>query len=46
MLESAVPSGRVGQPEDIASTVIWLCSDSASFVTGQIFPVDGGYTAQ
>ena len=46
MLESAVPSGRVGQPEDIASTVIWLCSGSASFVTGQIFPVDGGYTAQ
>jgi len=46
MLESAVPSGRVGQPEDIASTVVWLCSDGASFVTGQILPVDGGYTAQ
>ena len=46
MLESAVPSGRVGQPEDIASTVVWLCSDGASFITGQILPVDGGYTAQ
>jgi NAD(P)-dependent dehydrogenase (short-subunit alcohol dehydrogenase family) len=46
MLESAHPMGRIGQPEEIASTVIWLCSDGASFVTGQIFPVDGGYSAQ
>jgi NAD(P)-dependent dehydrogenase (short-subunit alcohol dehydrogenase family) len=46
MLESATPIGRVGQPEEIASTVVWLCSDGASFITGQILPVDGGYTAQ
>jgi len=45
-LESAQPMGRVGQPEEIASTVLWLCSDSASFVTGQTFPIDGGYTTQ
>ncbi len=45
-LEGAIPVGRVGQPEEIASTVVWLCSDGASFITGQILPVDGGYTAQ
>ena len=46
MLESATPIGRVGQPEEIASIVIWLCSTGASFTTGQIFAVDGGYTVQ
>jgi NAD(P)-dependent dehydrogenase (short-subunit alcohol dehydrogenase family) len=46
MLESAHPMGRIGRPEEIASAVLWLCSDGASFVTGQTVPIDGGYTAQ
>jgi NAD(P)-dependent dehydrogenase (short-subunit alcohol dehydrogenase family) len=45
-LESVQPMGRIGQPEEIASTVVWLCSVGASFVTGQTLAVDGGYTAQ
>ena len=40
------PVGRMGQPEEVAETVIWLCSDSASFVTGDAIAVDGGWIAQ
>jgi NAD(P)-dependent dehydrogenase (short-subunit alcohol dehydrogenase family) len=40
------PLGRLGTPEEVADTVVWLCSDSASFVTGQAIAVDGGFVAQ
>jgi NAD(P)-dependent dehydrogenase (short-subunit alcohol dehydrogenase family) len=40
------PVGRMGQPEEVAETVVWLCSDAASFVTGHTMTVDGGYVAQ
>jgi NAD(P)-dependent dehydrogenase (short-subunit alcohol dehydrogenase family) len=36
------PIGRVGEPEEVTSLVLWLCSDEASFVTGAMIPVDGG----
>jgi 3-hydroxybutyrate dehydrogenase len=40
------PIGRLGTPEEIAETVVWLCSDAASFVTGHTMTVDGAYVAQ
>lgn len=39
------PIGRLGQPEDIAGLAVYLASDESSWVTGSVFPVDGGYLA-
>lgn len=41
---AGIPMQRVGQPQDIAETVVWLCSDAAGFITGQNIAIDGGYT--
>jgi len=40
------PIGRMGEPEEVAEVVVWLCSDNASFVTGDAMAVDGGWIAQ
>jgi NAD(P)-dependent dehydrogenase (short-subunit alcohol dehydrogenase family) len=40
------PIWRLGQSQEVAEAVIWLCSDAASFVTGQALGVDGGWVAQ
>ena len=45
-LADAHPVKRLGKPVEIAEAVAWLCSDAASFVTGQAMVVDGGYVAQ
>jgi NAD(P)-dependent dehydrogenase (short-subunit alcohol dehydrogenase family) len=45
-LLAAQPIGRMGTPEEVASTVLFLCSEQASMITGQALAVDGGWVAQ
>ena len=40
------PMGRFGTPEEVAGAVMWLCSDAASFITGHVLPIDGGFLAR
>jgi NAD(P)-dependent dehydrogenase (short-subunit alcohol dehydrogenase family) len=41
----STPMRRMGTPAEVAQTVLWLCSDQASFITGTVIPVDGGQAA-
>ena len=42
IVKNITPMGRIGDPEELASTLIWLVSDASSYVTGVTVPVDGG----
>jgi 3-oxoacyl-[acyl-carrier protein] reductase len=44
MLTGEIALGRLGSPEDVASAVVFLASDDAAYITGQILAVDGGMT--
>jgi NAD(P)-dependent dehydrogenase (short-subunit alcohol dehydrogenase family) len=43
--EDMEPIGRMGNPDEVAHAIVWLCSDAASFVTGNAMTVDGGWVA-
>ena len=45
-IERMHPMGRIGEPAEVANVIVFLASDDASFVTGAVLPVDGGYLAQ
>lgn len=45
-VKQAIPMRRIGEPEEVAAAVLWLCSDASRFVTGATLTVDGGFTAQ
>jgi NAD(P)-dependent dehydrogenase (short-subunit alcohol dehydrogenase family) len=45
-VERTVPRGRIGSPEDVAGTVIYLCSRAGAYLTGAVIPVDGGISTK
>jgi 3-oxoacyl-[acyl-carrier protein] reductase len=41
--EKQIPVGRLGRPEDVANTVLFLASEESSYITGQVVPITGGW---
>ena len=46
LVAGSTPLGRIGQPGELAPTVLFLASEVASYITGQVVPIDGGKSAQ
>jgi len=46
VVAGTTPMGRIGQPGELAPTVLFLASEGASYITGQMIAIDGGRTAQ
>ncbi len=46
VVKQSIPMRRIGEPEEVAAAVLWLCSDASRFVTGATLTIDGGFTAQ
>jgi NAD(P)-dependent dehydrogenase (short-subunit alcohol dehydrogenase family) len=44
MIEGSIPLGRIGTPEDIAGTAIFLCARAGAYLTGAVIPCDGGFS--
>lgn len=45
-VRSSIPMGRMAEPDEVAEAAVWLCSDRAGFITGQVLQVDGGIVAR
>lgn len=45
-MANQMPIGRLGRDDEIANLIVYLLSEKASFITGAVIPIDGGYTAQ
>jgi NAD(P)-dependent dehydrogenase (short-subunit alcohol dehydrogenase family) len=45
-LHQGIPMNRLGNPQEIADAILYLCSDKASFITGHAMPLDGGLSIQ
>ncbi|MGA7542331.1 MAG: SDR family oxidoreductase [Nitrososphaeraceae archaeon] len=46
MVLEMFPMKRMGSPQEIANSIVWLCSDESSYATGHILAIDGGFTAR
>jgi gluconate 5-dehydrogenase len=44
VIESRIPMGRLGEPDELAALAVYLASDASRYMTGAVIVIDGGYT--